>query len=367
MVDFPPVITVTLNPAIDRVIAVDNFEAGAHQVGREVLRVPAGKGINVSRVLAAMGTPSVATGFLGEENRSVYAPLFAGGTIADEFLTLPGATRENFTITDHARNRDTHIRMEGLAADAAALAKLSEKLQRMILAAGHHQVASGPCPPLVIFSGSLPPGVSPADFAALVDICLSAGARAAVDTSGPALSAVAAKPLWLVKPNLEELPQLVLGSSMGSLPVRVPPLRDAGILPARDADILSARPAGSLPVRVSPVVPLFLAAREIAARIPNVILSAGAEGAYLFASGPTATALHAVAPVDPAQVRSTVGCGDALLGAYVAGLTKGLTARDAFLQAVAVASASALTPGPADFDPAVAKSLLVSIRMTEIG
>ncbi len=93
------IITVTLNAAVDRVIEVENFTIGAHQTGREVSRVPGGKGVNVSRILAALDAPSIATGFIGKENRSVFDPIFRDGTIADELVVLDGRTRENVTIS----------------------------------------------------------------------------------------------------------------------------------------------------------------------------------------------------------------------------------------------------------------------------
>jgi 1-phosphofructokinase len=310
----PAIIVVTLNPAIDRIIEVPSISPGSHQVGRELLMAPAGKGVNVARVLAAMGVPSVATGFLGGENRSLFEPVFAGGTIADEFVTLKGRTRENFTLTDRGRVEDAHIRLPGLAAGREDLARLGETLRRLARPQS-----------IVLFSGSLPPGVAPADFVALVDLCLSAGARLAVDTSGSALSAVADRPLWLVKPNAEELPQLA-GRELSGPRERLQ------------------------------------AARELSRRIPHVLFSGGGEGAWLFAGE---CSLHAAASVDPRQVRSTVGCGDALLGAYVGGLVKDLGAREAFIRAVAVASASALSPGPADFDPAVAETLLRGMKVTD--
>jgi len=250
------IITVTLNPAIDRVIEVDGFAVGAHQVGRELLRVPAGKGINVSRVLAAMDVPSTATGFLGVDNLTVYQPLF-GGLITDAFVRLPGRTRENITITDRRTRMDTHIRDVGLSVDAAAMERLTDTLRRLTTPES-----------LFIFSGSLPPGVTPGAFAELVTGCLNNGARVAVDTSGTALTAVAGLPLWLANPNTEELPQLV----------------------GRDVCDDQGEVA---------------AASGLSARVANVLLTCGRQGAYLFAGD---VAMHAVAPLEATEIVSTVGC-----------------------------------------------------------
>lgn len=306
-----PIITVSLNPAIDRVIEVDGFAVGAHQVGRELLRVPAGKGVNVSRALAAMDVPSTATGFLGDESLAAYEPLF-GGLITGAFVMVKGRTRENITITDRRTGPDTHIRDAGLPVDAAGLAGMNETLRRLAVPGA-----------LVIFSGSLPPGVSPGDFAAMVSTCLAGGARVAVDSSGPALTAVANLPLWLVKPNTQELPQLV------------------GRAIADEKDQLTA-------------------ARGLALRVANVLLTCGSGGAYLFAGD---VAIHAVVPLEAGEIVSTVGCGDTILAAYVGGIAKGASARDAFVEAVARATACAMTLDPAGMDPAALETCRQRVRV----
>jgi 1-phosphofructokinase len=308
----PSVITVCLNPAVDRVLEVDRLVVGAHQVGREVRRFAGGKAINVSRVLAALGVRSVATGFLGDQNRDSFDALLKEARVGDELFALPGRTRENVTIAETATGAETHIRDAGLEVPARALDRLRRKLA---LLAGERDV--------VIFSGSLPPGVSPEAFAALVGACAEAGARVAVDTSGPALSAVAGRPLWLVKPNAAELPALI-GRDLPNLGQQ------------RDA------------------------ARELTRRVENVILTRGEQGADLFRRD---LAVHARLAIEPGRVRSTVGCGDALLAAYVAGVLTGLGPRRAFAEAVACAAASAMTLGPGQFDPQVLQRLKPDVHL----
>jgi len=193
----PGVITVTLNPTIDRLIEVDHFTVGAHQAGKDVMRTAGGKGVNVSRVLAAMGVRNFATGFLGEDNRGEFDALFQDPLIQDEFFNLPGRTRENVTIVDRHSGIETHIRAAGLAVPAEQLARLTKKL-RLLAADGS----------MLVFSGSLPPGIAPRQFVELVTSCQAAGALVAVDTSGDALAELAGRPLWIVKPNAVELPLL---------------------------------------------------------------------------------------------------------------------------------------------------------------
>jgi len=308
------IITVTLNPAIDRVIEVESFSVGEHQVGRERLRQAAGKGVNVSRTLARMELPSVATGFLGTQSVPEYINVFADRRITNAFVMLPGQTRENFTITDLRSRRETHIRSEGLPVDAWGLARLTRTLERL--------VEPGTT---VIFSGSLPPGVLPGHLAALVQGCLSRGARVAVDTNGPALSAVADLPLWVVKPNAKELADL-LGS------------------PTKEHEQLADT-------------------RKLASRFEHVLLSLGARGAYLVTDG---IALYGVLELAAEEVVSTVGCGDVFLAAYIAGLVQGLEPRDAFAGALAFGAACATVLDPAGAQAEVAAALLGRVEIQEV-
>jgi len=309
------VITVCLNPTIDRVIEVDGFTIGAHQVGREILRAPGGKAINVSRVLAALGVRSVATGFLGADNRTGFDAVLDDPLVADEFFALPGRTRENVTITDRRTRQETHIRDVGLAVDPRSLDRLMRKLSLMSRPGN-----------VVVFSGSLPPGIDAEDFDRMVTGCIEAGAHVAVDTSGPALRTMAGKSLWLVKPNAPELAELA-GRELADL----------------DEQLATAR--------------------ALTADVRHVLLTRGGEGAYLLTG---ALAVHARADVDPALLRNTVGCGDALLGAFVGATCRGLSARDALVEAIAVATASACHVAVAAFEPDLVAELREKVQLTDL-
>ena len=84
MSDVRAIITVSLNPAIDRVIEVENFTLGEHQVGHEIMRIPGGKAVNVSRVLKTLGVRNIATGFLGRDNRHEFDSVLSGHLVGDE-------------------------------------------------------------------------------------------------------------------------------------------------------------------------------------------------------------------------------------------------------------------------------------------
>ncbi len=309
------IVTVGMNPAVDRILEVRDFRIGAHQAGRELLRSAGGKALNVSRALAHLGVHSIATGFLGEANRFEFAPLLEHDFVNDELFPLPGRTRENVTITDPVSGTDTHIRDVGLEVPPRSLERLRKKLH--LLAARESIIA---------FSGSLPPGVSPEVFADLVDSCTAAGARVSVDTTGAALRAMAGRRLWLIKPNALELATLA----------------------GRDLQTLDEQIA---------------AARALTAHCEIVIFTRGAHGAYLFRKD---LALHAYVEVAPTRVVNTVGCGDSLLAGFMAGTWREQPIRQIFTEAVACATASAFTFSPADFDTDEFFALQEKVVLTEL-
>jgi fructose-1-phosphate kinase PfkB-like protein len=147
-----------------------------------------------------------------------------------------------------------------------------------------------------------------------------------VDTSGEALRATAGKPVWLLKPNAEEL------------------------------QTLAGRP---LPTRDDQLV----AARELTATAEWVLLSLGADGAMLVGRD---AAWSAAAPLPADQVRNTVGCGDVLLGAFVAAIHQGQSPENALADAVATATAAAAHPATAVFHQELRDQLRTQTTIEEI-
>jgi 1-phosphofructokinase family hexose kinase len=248
------IITVTPNPAVDRTVAVPALVRG------EVLRASApvveasGKGVNVAKALLANGHAAKAV--LVSDGQLAYLLRAAG--VPFEAAMIDQAVRTNVSLLE-PDGTVTKVNEPG--------PELSEEERRrlldMTLAAGGRLIAA---------SGSLPPGV-PSDFyAELVD---QATVRVAVDTSGPALKAVLPARPWLVKPNLDELAELV------------------GRRPQTLADVVEA-------------------AHSIEAE--TVLVSLGVDGALLLGRN---GAVHGEVVVD--RPRNTVGAGDALLAGFLVG------------------------------------------------
>jgi 1-phosphofructokinase len=257
--------TVTPNPSVDRTLDVALLRPGQlHRAGRVHVH-PGGKGVNVARVLAARGERVRAIVPHGGAEGEQLLALLAERDIEVRAVPAGTAVRVNVAVVE-PDGRTTKINEPG--------PRLEEPDAEAILAAVAQSAADAAW---IVTCGSLPPGIG-VDFHARVVRCArAAGARVAVDASGPPLLAALPDSPDLVKPNRRELEEAV-----GQ------PLRTLG-----DAAAAAAELRG-------------LGARE-------VLASLGPAGALLAGDGGV---LHAEAAI--AVVRSTVGAGDTLLAGYLA-------------------------------------------------
>ncbi|MFG3497964.1 1-phosphofructokinase [Streptomyces sp. NPDC047928] len=295
------ILTVTPNPSLDRTYEVPGLERG------EVLRAtgervdPGGKGVNVSRAVAAAGRHTIAVVPLGGAPGALVAELLAAQDIEVAPVPVTGHTRSNIAIAEPDGTL-TKINAPG--------PKLTPREAEAIL---QTVGAYSPAADWIACCGSLPPGLTPAWYADLVTRAHGHGSRIALDTSGPSLLfALRARP-DVVKPNVEELAEAV------------------------------GRPLATIGDAVK-------AAEELrAAGAGTVLASLGADG-QLLVSG--TGVLYGNATVS--AVRSNVGAGDASLAGFLAAGGEG---PDALAAAVAHGAAAVRLPGsemptPADLDPA---------------
>ena len=286
-------LTVTCNTAVDTTYVLDRLTPGAiHRVAR-VLPAPGGKGNNVARVLRALGHDVVATGFAGGHTGRYISDALAALGIEPAFLPVPGDSRICLTLVEEATGRITEIREPGAEVPPGDDRRLID-----------HVVALARTVEVVAISGSLPPGLPPDFYADLVAAVRATGAFVALDSSGPALRAGLRGRPDLVKPNAEELAQLLGLADVAELTLDVAQRGLADLDLADDAAVL---------------------------------LSLGADGATLI------TKTDLVSAVPPAvAVVNTVGSGDALLAGFLDGRARAECPADALARAVAVGTAAAL-------------------------
>lgn len=191
------IVTVTLNPSLDRTLALPVLTRGAVLRATAAVVDPGGKGVNVSRSLAAHGADTRAVLPVGGADGQALAALLAAAGVDADLVPVAGATRSNVTVVE-PDGTTTKLNAPGPALAADELAA--------VLAAALAQLRPGDW---LVLAGSLPPGVPAGVVATLGAAVRDAGASYAVDSSGDPLRAALGARAALVKPNREELAELV--------------------------------------------------------------------------------------------------------------------------------------------------------------
>ena len=192
------IITVTLNPALDKTLEVPNFTQGRRHRSVEQVTMPGGKGVNVARVIKRLGQPVIATGLAGGATGTRIVEALNEEAILNSFVRIREDSRTNTAVLDPTTGSQTEINERGPAVSAGELDMFREKL--LYLAKG----AS-----ICIFAGSLPHGIEPDMYAELIGAVKRLGVTTIVDTDGePLRLAVRAEP-DLVSPNELEAEELV--------------------------------------------------------------------------------------------------------------------------------------------------------------
>jgi 1-phosphofructokinase len=282
--------TVTLNPAIDQTVSVDNFQAGTVNRTLSTRLDAGGKGVNVASFLADYGLEVAATGFLGEENPELFERHFARKNIEDRFIRVPGETRVNIKIMDERNQETTDLNAPGQAPARDAVDRLSEQVEELAESCEW-----------IVLSGNLPPGLPPNFYADLIQSIKRKNRRIVFDTSGEALLEGLKAGPCMIKPNISELSQLT-GREFGEL------------------------------------TEIHSAARSLLNEdVEVVVISMGGDGALFVKESES---LFAVPP--SVTLKSTVGAGDAMVAGLVAGSVKNLSLADCARLATAF-SISAIT------------------------
>lgn len=193
------ILTVTLNAALDITYKVPALTPHASHRVTEVIERPGGKGLNVARVLAALGHDVTVTGFAGgDTGRVLHDRLTREPRLTDALVPVEGATRRTLAVVDAASGDTTQLNEPGPAVSPAEWSAFQESYEEL-LREGTTAVA---------LCGSLPPGVPVGAYATLVRAARAAHVPVLLDTSGEALRrGVAARP-DIVKPNADELAEL---------------------------------------------------------------------------------------------------------------------------------------------------------------
>lgn len=190
--------TVTLNPALDKTVEIPSFTTDGVNRITSIRTDPGGKGINVSKVVAALGSTSRALGILGGSTGQMISEALSGLNMTCDFLPVEGNTRINLKVVDPIAHTSTEINEPGVPVDPATLQSLLDHLLKLLR---HDDI--------VVLAGSLPVNAPADTYRVWGDACREKGAKVILDSDGAGMvEGVKAKP-FLIKPNSEELSHLM--------------------------------------------------------------------------------------------------------------------------------------------------------------
>ena len=302
------IITVTLNSAIDKTLSVPNFRLGRRHRTVEQTTMPGGKGVNVARVLKALGQPVIATGFTGGATGTRIVDQLTQLSVLSDFVRIREESRTNTAVIDPTTGEQTEINERGPKVTAQEVELFVDKL--LYLAKG----AS-----MCVFAGSLPRDVDSDIYAGLIRELRRLGVTTIVDTDGdPLRRAVRAEP-DVISPNVLEAEELV------------------GHEFTDDADEWA------------------IATREmceLGAREAIMTMGDGCFARMRPQDGESEPALYRVRLASPAlEPRATIGSGDAFLAGFVAARYSGRAAADCLAYGVACGAESTQHLGAGLIDP----------------
>ncbi len=310
----PPIVTLTMNPAIDLSTSVEKVVPFRKLRCSAAQRDAGGGGINVARVLHRLEVPCVAVHACGGLAGQLLRQLLDRDGITNLAVPIAGDTREDFTVLDNASREQLRFVLPGPSLSAAEWSQCLEVTTSV-----------RPCGPFIVASGSLPPGVPDSFYGELASTVAAQGRKLILDSSGPPLGAALEAGVFMIKPSLRELRELV----------RAPLPDEASWIEATRAIVGSGRAEA-----------VALSLGDLGAMVVT------RRGAWR-ATAPQVTAL------------SVVGAGDSFLASFVSALAANSAWPEALQMAVAAGTAALLAPGtdlchPADI-ARLAKNVAVSV------
>ena len=308
------IICASANPAIDRRMSIEKFERGGVNRVRAVKAAGGGKSAHVALALRALDVEQVLVGFFGGATGVECETDLWSKRLRVLPIRTSAVTRVNLEIIEDSGAVTEFLEPGGpVCAEEGAvfLAVCRELFHR------HSSV-------VLAISGSVPTGLAPEFYCALVDAAHEKSHQALIDTSGPALHQVLCSRPDLVKVNRSEA-STVLGRTLHNL--------DDTVWAARQLQAAGAR---------------------------SVAISCGADGLVALMDGETEAR---IARVPAIATRSAVGCGDATLAGFAAAYSRNLDSEKTLRLAVACGAANCLAPGPGQIETAHVNQFLDRVQI----
>jgi 1-phosphofructokinase family hexose kinase len=312
------ILTVTLNAAIDRTLAVPNFRLGRRHRAVEQTAIAGGKGVNVARALKALGRPVLATGTAGGGAGARIVEMLEDEGIANDFIRIAEESRMSTAVVDPTDGITTEINERGPALSTAERERAVERI--LYLAQGAR---------ICVLCGSLPRGVPVELYAELVEELRKLGVTTVLDTEGEPLRLGTRAGPDLVKPNQTEAEELA-GHEFADDEDRLRGVREIVEMGARDAIITYDT------------------------------------GCVALLGGDSAERVALRVAVEPRGAISPIGAGDAFLAGYVAALYDGKPADERVRLATACGAESVRHVGAGVLDPREVDRLLPEITVERL-
>jgi 1-phosphofructokinase family hexose kinase len=310
------ILTVTLNAAIDRTVAVPNFRLSQRHRAVESQTVAGGKGVNVARALKLLGRPVIATGLAGGATGARILERLGEEAILNDFTRIEGESRTNLSVVDPTTGEQTEINERGPRVTPEEIDLFVEKL--LYLAQGAT---------ICVLAGSTPPGTEPDVYARLVTELKALGVISVLDTYGEQMRAGLRAEPAVVAPNVREAEEAV-GHEFNDPDDKAMGL--TGLIEMGAGDAIITNPAGC-----SAIVGQGPERRRFEVRIEQL------------------------------EPIATVGSGDAFLAGYVAARYEGSSPRDCLAHGVACGAQSTQHFGAGTLDPHEVERLLQRVQVDE--
>ena len=311
------ILTVTLNAAIDRTIAVPNFRLGHRHRAVESRTVAGGKGVNVARALKLLGRPVIATGLVGGSTGKAILEQLEGEGILNDFTRIAGESRTNLAVVDPTSGGQTELNERGPAVTGEEADRFVEKLLYL------SQGAS-----VCVLAGSAPPGLDGEFYARLVAELGKLGVLCVLDTDGELMRTALKVEPAVVAPNVPEAEEAVGHEFNDSDDIA---MGLAGLIEMGAGEAIITREAGCV-----------------------AVVGNGDERR------------HYEVQIEPLEAVSSVGSGDCFLAGYVAARFEGRSPRDCLAYGVACGAESTQHLGAGTLDPAEVERQVGRVEVREL-
>lgn len=309
------IVTVTMNPAIDKTVDIDSLIVGDLNRIKSVELDAGGKGINVSKTIRELGHQSIATGFLGGNSGQIIKNVLNEKNIENDFVFVDGETRTNTKVFEENGNL-TELNEAGPAITKEQIDLLYKKLEKYATKDS-----------LFVLAGSIPKGVDKNIYREMIEFLHDKGSCVLLDADGEVFrNSIQAKP-DIIKPNKNELAEYMQLTHEAS-----------------EAELIEA------------------AKKLIKEGIKNVTISMGSKGAMIIKED-----YHVKVSGLKVKAHSTVGAGDAMVAALAVAWDKNLSNDESTQLCIATSAGAVTTIGTKPPSLQVVEELKKQVIIKKIG